>query len=241
MGRNRGLTLVELLVALAVVGTLLSFVYRIFLSQQRSFALQEEVADAQQNARLALEELSRALASLGVGVAAGQGQVSLLVAHPDQITFNADRSGDHNALAPGSPVPGAGPADPYPSVPGTYALSPAETYRYYLRADGSHHVLAREVNGGPGQQTALLMANPGLGEPLFRYHGDFDGDGVPETLDRVDLQTSPRLAAGEPLDALVRRIEIHVVTRTAHPDRRYPDHGGHRVTRFTTSVTLRNL
>lgn len=241
MARRRGFTLAGLLVALAVSGVLLSFVYQIFLSQQRSFSIQEEVADAQQNARVALEELSRALISLGAGTSRDGGQVRLLVAHPYQITFNANRSGDHDALIPGSPVPGAAGADPYAEVPGTYGSSPAETYRYYLRPDGAHHVLAREVNGGPGQQAALLLANTRLGEPLFRYYGDFDGDGTFEILDRVDRTTSPRVAAGEPLDAVIQKIEIQVVTQTAFPDPRYPDYGGYRLTRLTTAVTPRNL
>ncbi|MEW6490065.1 MAG: prepilin-type N-terminal cleavage/methylation domain-containing protein [Thermodesulfobacteriota bacterium] len=241
MRRPGGFTLVELLVTLAVVGVLLSFVYQIFISQQRSFSIQEEVADAQQNARVALEELTHALTSLGAGVAGEEGQVRLLVAHPYQLTFNADRSTDHAALAPGSAVPGAEPADGYQVIPGAYAASPAETYRYFLKPDGPHHTLTREVNGSAGAQVALHLANLRLGEPLFMYYGDFDGDGTFETLDRVDTATSPRVAAGEPLDTVVRRIELHVITQTDHPDPRFPDHGGYRLTRLTSSVSPRNL
>lgn len=239
-GRS-GFTLVELLVTLAVAGVLLSFVYQIFIAQQRSFSVQEEVADAQQNARVALEELTRALSSLGAGVEADDGQVRLLVAHPYQLTFNADRSDAHDALPPGTAVPGAGPADPYPGIPGAYAASPAETYRYALVPEGAHHALVWEVNGGPDQTVAQLMANVALGEPLFRYYGDFDGDGSFETLDRVDTTTSPRVAAGEHLDAVIRRIELHVVTRTSHADPRYPEHGGYRLTRLASAVSPRNL
>jgi prepilin-type N-terminal cleavage/methylation domain-containing protein len=236
-----GFSLVELLVTLAVAGVLLGFIYQIFIAQQRSFSIQEDVADAQQNARVALEELTRALTSLGAGVAAEDGQVRLLVAHPYQLTFNADRSTAHDALAPGAAVPGAEPADPYSVIPGAYAASPAETYRYALVPDGAHFALVWEVNAGPDQTVAQLLANPALGEPLFRYYGDFDGDGTFETLDRVDTATSPRLAAGEPLDAVVRRIDLHVVTRTAHADPRYPEHGGYRLTRLASAVSPRNL
>lgn len=241
MRQRSGFTLVELLVTLAVVGVLLAFVYQIFIAQQRSFSIQEEVADAQQNARVAVEELTRALASLGAGVAGDEGQVRLLVAHPYQLTFNADRSTAHDAMAPGSTVPGAEPADPYPVIPGAYAAPPAETYRYALKPDGAHYALIWEVNAGPDQTVAQLLANPALDEPLFRYYGDFDGDGTFETLDRVDTATSPRVAAGESLDAVIRRIELHVVTRTAHADPRYPEHGGYRLTRLTSAVSPRNL
>ncbi|RMG87442.1 MAG: hypothetical protein D6708_12920, partial [Candidatus Dadabacteria bacterium] len=214
--------------------------YQAFLAQERSFRVQEDVTDARQNARVAVDELARALASLGAGAEVGAGQPRLLVAHEHEITFTADLSGDHDAQPPGAPVPGAGPQDPLATFPaGAYAASPAETYRFRLvrRTGEPFYTLMREVNGGADQAVALLLANPDLGEPLFRYLGDFDGDGDDEWLDRVDRSTSPRLAAGVPLDALVRRIEIRAVARPARPDARAPA----REVRLTTAVTPRNL
>ncbi len=237
-----GFTLLEVLVTLGVAGILLALVYQIFISQQRSARVQEEVADAQQNARVGVEELTRGLTSLGAGVRTEEGQVRILVAHPHELTFNADLSSVDDALAAGAtPVPGAGAQDPYDHIPGSYASSPAETYRYYLGADGPHHTLYREMNGGQPQQVALLAANIRIGEPLFRYQGDFDGDGTLETLERVDRTSSPRVAAGEPLDAVIRRIDIELVTATPSADPRFPGNQGYRLTRLRTSVAPRNL
>ncbi len=244
MTARRGFTLVETLVTLAVVGVFLGLLYQLLITQQRSYRVQEDLADAQQNARVALDELSRALASLGAGTAVEQGQPRLLVAHEHEVVFTADLSGDFGAQAPGTAVPGAGPRDPFQTFPpGAYAGSPAETYRYYLgqRTGEPWYTLYRQVNGGAGQAVAMLLANPTREEPLFRYLGDFDGNGTEEWLDRVDRTTSPRIAAGEPLDAVIRRIEIRVLAETAHPDPRYPLNQGHRQVRFTTTVAPRNL
>lgn len=73
-GRNGAFTLVELLVATAVVGILLSLVYQIFISQQRGYVLQEDLADAQQNARVAVETLTRDLGALGTGAVLDRGR-----------------------------------------------------------------------------------------------------------------------------------------------------------------------
>ncbi|RMG92817.1 MAG: prepilin-type N-terminal cleavage/methylation domain-containing protein, partial [Candidatus Dadabacteria bacterium] len=58
-GGRRAFTLVELLVALAVAGVFLSLLYQAFLAQERSFRVQEDVTDARQNARVAVDELAR--------------------------------------------------------------------------------------------------------------------------------------------------------------------------------------
>ncbi|MDT8342775.1 MAG: prepilin-type N-terminal cleavage/methylation domain-containing protein, partial [Longimicrobiales bacterium] len=136
--RSAGFTLSELLVSLAVASIIVVLVYQVFVSQQRVFTTQEDVGEAQQNARVAVDELTRTVSPLGAGAAVDQGQVRILMAHPDQLLFNADLSGDHDALAAGTDltaVAGYSADDPYAAVPGSYASSAAETYRYYLRPD----------------------------------------------------------------------------------------------------------
>jgi len=176
-----GFTMVEVLVTLVVASVLLAFIYQIFLSQQRSQGIQEEVADAQQNARVASEELTRALSSLGAGADLDRGQVRILVAHSDELVFNADLSPEDTAadrkwaLPPGTALPAAWitAQDPYPAVPGAYpvpvtAETPAETHRYYLGPQGAHATLYHQMGYyrpstgltvfGTPQQVALNFA-----------------------------------------------------------------------------------
>lgn len=65
---QRGLTLTELVVAMAVAGILLAGGYGIFLAQQKTYAVQNQVAEMQQNARAAMNMLTRDLRMAGHGV-----------------------------------------------------------------------------------------------------------------------------------------------------------------------------
>jgi len=70
---RKGMTLIELLVALSVSGILIAGVYRTFVSQQHTFTVQEQVVDMQQNVRLSITRMTRELrmAGFGGGGAAG--------------------------------------------------------------------------------------------------------------------------------------------------------------------------
>ena len=65
---QRGLTLTELAVAMAVAGIFLAAAYAIFLTQQKTYAVQDQVAEVQQNARVAMNMLARDLRMAGHGV-----------------------------------------------------------------------------------------------------------------------------------------------------------------------------
>jgi type IV pilus assembly protein PilW len=64
---RKGVTLIELLVALVVSGVLLAGVYRTFVSQQHTFSVQDQVVDMQQNVRLAINRMTRELRMAGFG------------------------------------------------------------------------------------------------------------------------------------------------------------------------------
>ncbi len=64
---RKGLTLIELLVALSVSGILVAGVYKTFISQQHTFSVQEQVVDMQQSVRLAINQMTRELRMAGFG------------------------------------------------------------------------------------------------------------------------------------------------------------------------------
>ncbi len=65
---QRGLTLIELVVAMAVAGILMTAAYGIFLVQQKTYAVQDQMTQTQQNARVAMNVLARDLRMAGHGV-----------------------------------------------------------------------------------------------------------------------------------------------------------------------------
>jgi prepilin-type N-terminal cleavage/methylation domain-containing protein len=65
--QNKGITLIELLVALVIAGILIAAVYRTFLSQQKTYTVQEQVVDMQQNMRLAINRMMTEIRMAGFG------------------------------------------------------------------------------------------------------------------------------------------------------------------------------
>jgi len=62
---QKGVTLIELLVALVIAAITLAGVYRVFISQTRNYAVQDQVMEVQQSVRGAMEMLLRDLRMTG--------------------------------------------------------------------------------------------------------------------------------------------------------------------------------
>jgi prepilin-type N-terminal cleavage/methylation domain-containing protein len=64
---RKGLTLIELLVAMAISAVLIAAIYRTFIGQHRTYTVQEQVVDMQQNARVAINRMMRDFRMAGFG------------------------------------------------------------------------------------------------------------------------------------------------------------------------------
>ena len=64
---RKGITLIELLVALTISGILVAGVYRTFVSQQHTYTVQDQVVDMQQNVRLAINRMTREIRMANFG------------------------------------------------------------------------------------------------------------------------------------------------------------------------------
>jgi prepilin-type N-terminal cleavage/methylation domain-containing protein len=65
--RSKGLTLIELLVAMAISAILTAGLYRTFIGQHKTYAVQEQVVDMQQNVRVAINRMMREIRMAGFG------------------------------------------------------------------------------------------------------------------------------------------------------------------------------
>ena len=65
--KQRGMTLIELLIALVISGFLGAGVYQTFIGQQHTYEVQDQVVDLQQNARMAINQLVRDVRMAGFG------------------------------------------------------------------------------------------------------------------------------------------------------------------------------
>jgi len=65
---TRAFTLIELLISMALSGIVMSAIYTLFISQNRSYNIQEQVSEMQQNARVAMDRIVRDVRMAGYGV-----------------------------------------------------------------------------------------------------------------------------------------------------------------------------
>lgn len=64
---SKGVTLIELLIALVLSAILTGGIYRTFIHQQKSYTTREQVADMQQNVRVAINRMMREIRMAGFG------------------------------------------------------------------------------------------------------------------------------------------------------------------------------
>ena len=64
---DKGVTLVELMIALMMSGILIAALYRTFIGQQRTYTVQEQVVDMQQNVRVSIHRMMSEIRMAGFG------------------------------------------------------------------------------------------------------------------------------------------------------------------------------
>jgi prepilin-type N-terminal cleavage/methylation domain-containing protein len=90
---QKGVTLLELVIVLAILGVLFAGIYNTFQAQQRAYVVQSEVADMNQSARFALEIMSRQIRNACYDPTMGA-SASIYSAGADTIIFSADLNED---------------------------------------------------------------------------------------------------------------------------------------------------
>lgn len=74
---NKGFTLIEILVSLAILGIVLAGIYSVYTMQHKSYIVQEQVAEMQQSERAALQMITRDIRLAGLGLACQQAGIIL--------------------------------------------------------------------------------------------------------------------------------------------------------------------
>ncbi len=191
--RERGFTLVEVLITLVVLSTVMASAVGFFRSQNQSFLNASRRLDVLQNARFAISQVEREARTLGSGVA-GQ-QPMLVYGDDDALAFNTDYVENDTTnfrwavyfkptatnleaeawkQADAATIPNS--TMTYPPV--TYrqangAISPAETHIFWLELDAStsrtdDYILYEQVNAGTKELVSRNILQI-TGKPFFEY------------------------------------------------------------------------
>ena len=238
MRSRRGYSLVELLVAIVVMGFVMAGAMNYFIGQSRTFKRGATDMTLLQNVRFGADLLGQHFRAVGADVTPGQ--PSIIYAASDAFPFNADyatnKPGDLSAIyyTPNAPdietsalpmasafqVPGAPftyPKADYQVSPGV--MSPAEAISFWFAPDTEttrtdDYVLWRAVNGQPAEAIVRNILADSTA-PFFRYyylHSDAAGN---SSLDTVPAGVLP-LSYGEfgskdTLTAMLRAIQISFI------------------------------
>ena len=114
MRSEKGFTLVELLVTVAMMVVVMAGVYLVFYSQQKSYTVQEQVAEMQQNLRGAMYLMAKEIKMAGCNPT-GQAQAGISTAAAKSIHFTMDLRGK------GTDTPNGNTSDENENI--TYALA----------------------------------------------------------------------------------------------------------------------
>lgn len=208
----KGFTLIELMIAMAVGLVLLAAVYSFFILQNKELNKQEQVAVMQDNARMAMDMMTREIMMAGYGATSSLPRcvgtttatntpcVGITAANTNSISFSADLDNS------GSTTSGS---------------NENITYDLYTTAAGVQ-VLGRSSNGG-SHQPVVENIYPSGTEPALSFTY-LKADGSPIT--------------GSPDLSLIRSIQIVITARTANVD---PATGNYRYFTLTSKVAPRNL
>jgi len=130
---EQGFTLVELMVALLISAVVMTGIFMLYRSQQRSYVMQDEVAAMQQNLRSALYFMGREIRMAGCDPT-GMAGAGFTVWAAGQLGFTMDTRGKDEDDPPDKDT-----SDPNETV--TYTLADGD-------GDGSADDLVRNTGGG---------------------------------------------------------------------------------------------
>lgn len=88
---TRGVSLIELLIALAIFGIVIAGIYRLFVAQSKAYIVQDQVIEVQQNTRSTMEILLRDLRMAGFDSDHINSKITIskpIVIGPNSITVN---------------------------------------------------------------------------------------------------------------------------------------------------------
>jgi prepilin-type N-terminal cleavage/methylation domain-containing protein len=211
LGNQRGMTLIEIMIAMTVFLIVLAGVVKAIGGQSQGFRKGGEELGILQNLRYGIDQVEQDLRLAGANVA--NRQPIVVYAGPSAFAFNADivsnvvgdisavyidpsaATGEVSAwsLATATTIPGSSPSFTYPKA--DYPNSPAETVMVWFQTDtetsrNDDYMLMRRVNTRPAEVLMRNILQPATGNFFRYYYNNVPAVGNP-TLDTVPTAWYP--------------------------------------------------
>ncbi len=256
--KKSGLTLVELLIALVLSSILIGALYRVFISQHKTYVIQDKVADLQQNVRIALRQVTREIRMAGYG-----GNI---------LSVFGNINGFADIITPASDAITIILADEVgvlkqPAAKGLNQLKVTNASMFntgkkrYLCLNGLNNysvqgIVADTITLTTSLSEDHIMDEPvylvkaisyyiGVvgGKPVFRRNENTGGGGQPlaENIERLEISyfDGKGNATANPPD--IRMVKVMVTARTSRPDPEYKGGDGYRRRTLSSNIKVRNM
>lgn len=266
--RNKGVTLIELLVVLVISGILMAALYRTFIKQQKTYTIQDQVVDMQQNVRFAFDRMARELRMAGYGRnileafgnVNGFSNIITAVDNVNTIGNNDDRVTIIYADQVGVLASNATTGSTSLNVSSADQLFNTGAKKY-LNLNGMNNYVVSSVSGSTITLATALAEDHLTNEPVYLVKAiTYDlglSDGKP-VLRRNENTGGGAQSAAENIENLqfvyydangnvtatpadIRMIQVTVTARTSISDPEYGSGGGFRRRQLTSDINLRNM
>lgn len=104
---NRGMTVMELIIALAITSVVVLAVMKAYITQHENYMIQDDIVDIQQNVRASIDEISRNIRMAGYDLPLGLDAITPSNTNPDTITISYHDNGCDTYLSAPMPQPSA--------------------------------------------------------------------------------------------------------------------------------------
>jgi prepilin-type N-terminal cleavage/methylation domain-containing protein len=268
--KQNGVTLIELLVALVISSILIAALYRTFIGQQKTYAVQEQIVDIQQNIRFAISNMMREIKMAGFGnismvlPATINGRTYTNIVNPDTPAANALTilSGTNT----GSTLTTEGGVSQSQIVVSTLTDSQGNQLfdmnnKKYISIGGVESNIISSIDAGT--KTLTLTGPLGfrhvVGTPVFTIRAltyqvvvengipvlkRDDGGGSQSEADSIETLQFQYLDADGNVTATpanIRIIRVSLTARTNIQDPDYKNGGGYRRREIASNIHLRNM
>jgi hypothetical protein len=104
---EQGVSFIEVLIALAMTAIVTTAVFQLYITQHKNYMTQDDITNIQQNARAAIDEMSRSIRMAGYGVPACVEAIEAYNTDPDTIVLNFRVDNCDTYLSDPMPLPSA--------------------------------------------------------------------------------------------------------------------------------------
>lgn len=261
--KNRGFSLVEVMVALLLSAVVTTAAFKAYVSQHKNYMIQDDITNIQQNARASLDELTRQIRMAGYQLPNGLPSIVASNTNPDTITITYHESGCDTYLSAAMPQPSAElkcGTDVSCFQVGQWVYiweadsAKGEWFNITWVQPGSNHLQHNTMS-----LTRKYGANSNvLSITQLKFYIDKSDTLHPKLMmapvsgvaqiyadDMTDLQFQYKLKNGTTVDKPINyqdivEVLISVTGRSTNPDPDLPTGHNYRYRTFSTSVMLRN-